>query len=240
MFASASLLGLCLATLGLPVLFVALQRLDVGPPSFTAARLRLGVGLQWGVALLVAVFVLVVEGRPLASVGVTFDPLTFLGGAVLAWVLAAGLYAATLLVAQYRGTTLVDSATVLLYAQPTRWKVLIAVTTGVTEEFLYRGYLVERTLELGVAPVLAGALSVVAFLAAHLPGRDLRTVLVSLGPVSVGFVLAYFLVRSVPAVAVAHVTINLHALYGTSSEDVLDAVDRDRIDDRVLRRLDAE
>lgn len=235
-----ALVGVTVVAVGLPVTFVAMHRSEFGPPRLSAARLTLGLGVQWVFALLVAGFVLVVEGRSLASVGVTFDPLSFGGGVVVAFAIAGGLHAARIALSQFRDVTVVDDVTVLLHAQSTRMKIAIAVTGGVTEEFLYRGYLIERTLELGAPPLVAGGLAAVAFLIAHTPGRDTRAVAASLAPVSVGFVIAYFLLRSVPPLAVAHTCINLLLLLSTDVEDVLEVVDRDEIDDRVLRAVDAD
>lgn len=232
--------GLLLASFGLPVLLVATARLGIGPARFTGGRIRLSVLLQWVTALAVGAYVVAVEQRPLSSVGVSFDPLVLLGGPILAFAVAGGLYALTLLAVQRLGLQLIDETTLLTYAQPRRWKVAVVVSAGVTEEFLYRGYVLERVLDLTGMPLVAGAASLVLFLVAHVPGRDARAVLVSLGPLSVGLVASYLVLRSVPALAVAHAAINALALYGTDLEDVLSAVDRESLDDRALRAVGAD
>ncbi|MEZ3145456.1 CPBP family intramembrane glutamic endopeptidase [Halobaculum sp. MBLA0143] len=80
---------------------------------------------------------------------------------------------------------------------------LTAVTAGVTEELLFRGFLVERLVSLTGSHLLAGAVSVVVFGAVHYRGWGLEeTVEITMqGAVLVGI---YLLVPSVVALIAIH------------------------------------
>jgi uncharacterized protein len=53
--------------------------------------------------------------------------------------------------------------------QPAWWRVVVALSSGVVEELLYRGYLVERLATLTGRLSWRGAIATVAFAAAHVP-----------------------------------------------------------------------
>lgn len=132
----------------------------------------------------------------------------------------------------------VDQAVVFMLAQPTRWKVALAVTAGITEEIMFRGYVIERTLELTGSAPLAGALSVVVFTAAHLPGRRVQVVLSEVLGAAIGLVIAYFLFRNVLVLAVIHASIDLIVLVTNEPTDTLEQVDTSNLNERVLKRID--
>jgi membrane protease YdiL (CAAX protease family) len=52
---------------------------------------------------------------------------------------------------------------------PVWFRVFVAVTSGIAEETLYRGYAVERLSEMTGRPWVGGFLAVTAFAAAHIP-----------------------------------------------------------------------
>lgn len=234
-----TLAGLCLAMGGMPAALLLYQRVEY-PPPYTDARLRAGLGLSILVALAVAAYVRVVEGRSLASAGVGLDPVQVLAGLVASFCLAIVGTGAVIVVLQLLDAATIDDADVLSFTQPWHWKVMIAVVAGFTEEFVYRGYLIERLLEFGVSPLVAGGVSAVAFTVAHLPGREPRAVLPGVSVMAIGFVAAYLLTRSVVGLALGHMCINLFLLLTTSPADIAEEADLEQLDDRVLRRLPLE
>lgn len=226
-----TLLGVALVTVAYPATVVALRRTDWLPPRFTPARLYAGAALQWALAAGVVGFVVVVEGRPLDSLGLAAVTLrdVLVAGAVVGVGAVGGSVAVRAV-----GLQDVDDAAVFLLAQPTRRKLPLAVTAGVTEELLYRGYLLERTLEATASPALAAGLSLVAFVAAHLPGRPARSVVAQTLGISVGLVVAYLLVRNVLVLAAVHAAIDVLVLLSTDPADLVERVDSAALDDRVL------
>lgn len=227
----ATLVGIALVAVAYPATVVALRRTDWLPPRFTPARLYAGAALQWALAVGVVGFVVVVEGRPLDSLGLAAVTVR---DVLVAGVVVGGTAVVGSVAVQVAGLQDVDDAAVFLLAQPTRRKLALAVTAGVTEELVYRGYLLERTLEATASPALAAGLSLVAFVAAHLPGRPARSVLAQTLGVSVGLVVAYLLVRNVLVLAAVHAAVDALVLLSTDPADLLERVDPAAIDDRVL------
>lgn len=171
MVAPATLAGLVVASLGFPAVALALARTGRLPPRYTAARLRVGAAVQWSLAVVVVGLVVVVEGRPLAAVGVA--PVT-LSDSLSAFAVAGAATVVGGPAVQAAGVERLDDAAVFVLAQPTHRQVGLAVTAVVTEELLYWGYLTERVVGLTASPLAAAVLPLVAFLVAHLPGRSVR------------------------------------------------------------------
>lgn len=235
---SQQVVGVLLAVLVLPASVYGYQRLT-SLPRYSDRRLRRGVWCSIGSAAVLAGYVLVVEGRPLASAGVGFDPAQVAGAAMLGFLLAAIGTLITGAVAQLLGRTLADEVDVLLHLQPTRWKLLVAVVAGVTEEFLYRGYLIERLLELGTPQLAAGLVSTVTFVVMHAPGRDVRKVVATLTLPALGFTAAYLLTRNAVGLAVAHAAYNatLFLALDGDHESLAEQVAGVDLDPRVAERL---
>lgn len=86
-------------------------------------------------------------------------------------------------------------------------RIFLVVTAAVTEELLYRGYAIERLLELTGRLWLAVSLAGFVFLAVHMPfwGPAALPVQVS---ATVGLVGLYAWTRNLPVAMIAHATIN--------------------------------
>lgn len=253
----ATVVGLCLASGGVIAGAKLLRWRGLVPPKYTGARLAANAALQWVVTFVLLGYVVVVEQRSLGSIGIpplpadalvepirfaqtTFDiviPGVF--GLLVVLPLAGGL--AWLL--QRLGLVPFHEVNLLFFAQPTHRKMFYAVTAGVTEEIIFRGYLLERALSLTGSVWLAGGLSVVVFALNHVPGRDLRGAIPILGP-GVGFVLVYLLTQNVLVVAATHAFYDLLLLVQFDSDDFLEAieaqdgVDVADLDDRLLAAVE--
>ncbi|MFP4591124.1 MAG: CPBP family intramembrane glutamic endopeptidase [Halobacteriales archaeon] len=83
-----------------------------------------------------------------------------------------------------------------------------AVTAGITEEVLFRGYPIERIIDGGFPPLAAGAATWALFTLAHAPTYPLGNV-VQLALVALVFTAAYIRLRSLFPVMVGHIVIDI-------------------------------
>lgn len=123
---------------------------------------------KWLTAVALLGWVVVVEGRPLGSVtGRRLTPVVFLGVVVAG---VAGMFAVSAaipVVFDRLGLGSIEATMEQLGERSVSAILFTAVTAGVTEELLYRGYAIERLVELTGNPLFAGALSMGAFGAVH-------------------------------------------------------------------------
>ena len=91
-------------------------------------------------------------------------------------------------------------------------RLVLVVTTAVTEEIRYRTYLIERLHGLRLSPGVAALVSYVLFVAAHIPSFGLDHVLRVTAVGSVGFPVLYYLTRSFWACACLHFALNIFIL----------------------------
>jgi len=165
---SASAVGLLLALAGPPAVAVSSLWLSGSVPSVAASLV--GQGALWSLALIVLGIALLWERLPLRSLGVV--PLPW--GSVVSAVLAAAvlLYVATplgLWLIEAFGLPGFEVGLSKLRALPFGVLVCAAATAGVVEEFLYRGYAIERLAILTGSRVAGALISLAAFSLAHLP-----------------------------------------------------------------------
>lgn len=123
----------------------------------------------WTIAAALVAYVLAIERRPLASLGFRRPRLSTLIWGLAAGVVLTALYiavAAVLLPALHlKGNA---GAMHGLLATPLWFRFLLVLRAAVTEEILYRAYPIERVEMLTRSRLLAGAVSVIGFTAAHL------------------------------------------------------------------------
>jgi membrane protease YdiL (CAAX protease family) len=123
----------------------------------------------WTFTAVLIVYVLAIERRPLASLGFRWPRLSTLIWGIAAGVVLTVIYvgvAGVLLPALHlRGNT---GAMHGLLATPLWFRFLLVLRAAVTEEVLYRAYPIERVEMLSRSRLLAGAVSVIGFTAAHL------------------------------------------------------------------------
>lgn len=229
-----TLFGLAFAAFGSTSLVLAVKKTDWLSSRCTAARFRIGLGLQWFLTVVLLAFVLLVEDRSLASIGIQSTGAEMLPGVVFGFIIAGGMAIVIGLSANYFGITEPDATTVFIVAQPPHWKVITALTMGITGEIVFRGYLIERTLELTGSAVVAGTLSGVAFALTNLQGRKVRSVLPAIVGTGVGLVVAYLIFRNVIVLAFVHTLLSALSLLSSTPEDVLDEVDTSTLDERIV------
>lgn len=202
---TVALVGLALALGCDRVVSATLDRLAGGEPGDVAVRLRRSDLSKVVSAGLVLAYVLLVEGRSLASIGVhPVPPLAFAG--FVAGGLAATLAASAVADAVAGRVGLDNSGEALaeLGRLSTAQRLRIALVAGITEEVLFRGYLVERLVELLGSPLLAGGVSLVAFVVAHYGFWDAEES-VGIAAVTAALVALYLWTRSLPVVVAVHV-----------------------------------
>jgi membrane protease YdiL (CAAX protease family) len=159
-------LGLVVA-LVVPVALTLIALLR-GGAGVTVSYAEFGLVLHWSILALLLAIVVYGERRPLSSIGVRrltlwTVPLGLAAGIVLT--AASPLIAALGSVLSIpRGDSGMAQA---LFALPLILRVALAVTAGIYEETLFRGYAIERLTALTGSKWLAGAVSVVAFTLAH-------------------------------------------------------------------------
>lgn len=186
--------GLLLALFALPLL-VALP-LEFGP--------LVGDGIKWLLVAALLWIVVVVEGRPLAAIGYRRPRLSDLGWALLVAVLGVGVF-----VASEPLITALGLPTREGIPQPSlAYGIASAVTAGVTEEILFRGYPIERLTDVGYGPLVAGGLTWGLFTLAHAPSYPIGN-LVQIALVALLLTAVYLRTRSLLPVVVGHVLIDL-------------------------------
>lgn len=161
---------------------------------------------KWLVPAVVAGYVLFVEGRTLASIGWQFGGTVEFGYHVavgLAVMLVSNALAAPVRERLDGGEDMVDG-----FAEFTDYstvgRLFVASTAGVTEEVPYRGYAIERGAALTGSPLLAAAVSTVAFLPAHVGDTWTASAAVQMLQPAAVLVGLYLWTHSLPVVIVVH------------------------------------
>lgn len=236
-----TLVGLTFAVFSYPALVIVLDWAEWTPDRYSLARTRVGSGLEWLVTAVLIAFVVVIERRTLGSIGLRITSNDeMVSGVVLGMLIVLVAMAVTTFFLKHADVNTTDEVGVLFLAQPARWKVFLALTAGVTEEIIFRGYLIERTLELTGSGLVAGTLSVGAFTLAHRPRQRTLRVLAPIVGMAIGFVVAYLLIRNVVVLAIVHTAINALIWFSANPEEALERMDTSRLDDRVVSRFGDE
>lgn len=204
------ILGLSLS-LGVPVLFVLLLRPMVIEPNVREPIGSLvGLSVLWVVTFAVLIVTRKVEDRSLATIGwksISWkSALIAIGCGVLLSLLVPvlTLLARTVLLPS-------DSRTIATVVSDYPWWMVLlsTITAGVTEEILFRGYALERLLEVTGNKWISGITSLVCFIAVHLAGWNIAHIIgvvIPLGTVLTGL---YFWQRNVIFLIIVHIAIDL-------------------------------
>jgi len=198
--------GLCIALI-VPVLPPLVGSL-AGWAERSQARLGWGILFHWLVFAAILAWVLLLERRDLASIGVRplrwwTLPLGLVSGAVI-------LGASGSLIALLHLSSDTSFAGYLL-SQPFPIRLLLVVTAGVFEETAYRGYALERLTPVLGSKWLAGGFTVLCFAFAHIPAVGLDHVLPVL-IVSIFVTLLYLWRRDLVLNMIAHATVDAISL----------------------------
>lgn len=210
--------GLAIAFAGHPVARRAGTRLDA-PAGLPGDETLRGDLLKWLVTGVLVAYVLVVERRPLSSVGTRLPDAIPVGGldgfaGLLAW-WAVGVVATIVLstvvynVFRHFDLRTQDEFAAEQAARPLPAFAFTAVTAGVTESVLFQAYPIERLAALSGSLLVAGLVSWLAFTAVHhASGRfSLEATLFTSAPALVVTVL-YVLSGSLYVVVLVHTTVN--------------------------------
>jgi uncharacterized protein len=126
-------------------------------------------GFFWLLTFLLICYILVVERRPLSSIGLirpTWKTVVF--GVVGAIVMVAGMAAIYMLIFPALGISGNESVMADINSTPIWFRVLLILRAAVFEETFYRGFVIERLTEVARLRWLAALISFVAFTLAHL------------------------------------------------------------------------
>ena len=126
-------------------------------------------GVLWFLTAVLILYVLKVERRPLASIGLkkpTWKTWVFgiLGGIVM----VAGMATIYLVVFPALGVSSTESTMQAILATPFWLRFMVVVRAAVFEEVLFRGFMIERLVEITGSRALAGIISAVVFTLMHL------------------------------------------------------------------------
>lgn len=189
--------------------------------SYDWRRIRRSQLLLWGFAGVVCAYVLVVEGQTLASLDPADGGLPAVLTVAWAWILVAGTAVVTALLFKFAGREAYDPVFESLVDLPLHRTLFVAVGAGVTEEVVFRGYLLTRVLELSGSEAIAVVVSGVAFAVAHAATRS-RTRLLQLVPMGLAFGVAFQYTGSLLAVVTVHASYDALVLTTTDPEDLPD------------------
>ncbi len=207
--------GLCIALAGPPVLSGPLAPL-LGDPAVLATRV-LGQVVLWSLCALVISITLWWERQPLSSLGLRSPTSHTLVWAIITAATLIYLAApAAVRLCERFGSSAFETALSRLRIEPSWFLAFAAVTGGVVEETLYRGYSLERLSAISGHRWLGALLSLAAFALAHVPFWGPAPALAALIP---GFVLTvlYLWRRDLIANMVAHAVTNVVLLVPLAS-----------------------
>ena len=199
--------GLCIA-LVVPVLPALVGWLLERGTDYSSERVGWGLAVHWLIFATIVVWVVLVEHRNLASIGVR---------TMRWWTLPLGLVAGTAILGASGvliGVLHLSSGTrfaayLLSLSLPTR--VMLVITAGVWEETAYRGYALERLASILGSKWLAGGITVLCFAFAHIPAVGLNHIFPVL-IVSTFVTLLYLWRRDLVLNMVAHATVDAISL----------------------------
>lgn len=201
------LIGVVIALCGLSILSVVLPN----PTAFSGLRRwLLLIGPHWLVASLVVANVAWGEQRSLHSIGLERPSIRDLGVGVAGFVVGVGSFAVTQPLVQALGLTSTSAGIETLAMLPLWVIVAIALTAGITEEILFRGYPIERLAELTGNLWVGAAVTVILFTLIHVPAWGIGGA-IQIGVWTLIVTVVYVYTRNLPACILMHVSNDLYA-----------------------------
>ena len=170
---------------------------------------RNGAIIKWVLAALVIGFVVIVEARPIASIGLVRPNLRDVFVGVVTFGVMAISFMLTLQLVETLGfsTGFAEGSA----GEATVWTVVIALfaslTAAITEEILIRGYALERIEGMTRSTWFAGTTTAVVFVVLHAGTYGLGGLLV-LSPLATLLTVAYVWRRNLFVPIIAHVLLN--------------------------------
>jgi membrane protease YdiL (CAAX protease family) len=191
--------NLALALLGLPLFVLGLGVFDADLPQVVS------IGVQWALAGVVVGIALRGEGRSLAELGFRRPAWIDIGYVLGTSVVILLVYTLTDPLVTALGLS-VREASAAGASVGIGVALAQAVTTGVVEEILYRGYPIERLLAATDSPLVAGTITWGVFTAAHALNWPLGNLLQT-ALVAAVLTLVYLRRRTLAPVVGAHVLV---------------------------------
>ncbi|MBP1900502.1 membrane protease YdiL (CAAX protease family) [Halorubrum trapanicum] len=194
-----TLANVAVALFALPLFsFLSQSFVEIGPIGELA--------VQWTVAAAVLGVAVAVEGQSLPDVGFRRPAWIDLGYLLAAAAAALLAFAATDPAIEALGLRVADDAGTMTAGASLGVALAGAVTAGVVEEVLFRGYAIERLLAYTGRPLVAGGIAWGAFTAAHAVVWPVGN-LVQIAAVAAVFTAVYVRRRTLAPVVVAHVLV---------------------------------
>ncbi len=180
-----------------------------GDESLLALFIR-DIVVKWAFAAVIVGMVVRIERRPLSSIGITRPRWGDVGAAVLVFVLGAASYPFTTPLLESLGFETTVGGIEQLAMYPFLFVLVLALTAAVTEELLYRGFPIERIIELTGSTVLGAGITVFFFVLFHIPYWGLGGAL-QISVNAVLLTLLYVWRRNVIACIIAHAITDIYA-----------------------------
>jgi membrane protease YdiL (CAAX protease family) len=198
--------ALLVAAVGL-LIAIAIMQLPVAHllfPGQSRADVLLRELVPWGDAGFVIVWVVLVERQSLGSIGFRLpDKRSLRLACWTAAFISAVMVLQFFVILPLLGLTHAAQERQQILALPWWVRLLTVVRSAVTEEIIYRGFIIERILWLTRSKAVALAISIIAFAAAHLRGWGAsQLVPVAIAGAALGSL--YLARRSLPANMLAH------------------------------------
>jgi membrane protease YdiL (CAAX protease family) len=181
----------------------------LGDDSLIALSIR-DILIKWMLAGVVVGVVIRVEQRSLSSIGVSRPGWGDFGAAILVFVLGAVSYPFTTPLLKSLGFETTVGGIEQLAAYPLLFVLVLALTAAITEEFLYRGFPIERIAERTGSVAIGAGITVLFFVVFHIPYWGLGGALqISINAVLL--VVLYVWRRNVVACILAHAITDIYA-----------------------------
>jgi len=165
----------------------------------------------WIVTLFLLVLVVLWERKPLSSIGIRRMSRKDVLWAVVGFLLGGVIIMGTMPLVQRLGLSSTENGVRHLMQLPIWLRMAMVLTTGVSEEILYRGYLIERLDVFSGRIGLSASLSWFVFVALHLPFWGLGGA-IQIGLGSIVLYALYVWRRNLPACMLMHILNNAVAL----------------------------
>lgn len=198
--------NLGLALLALPLFALLGQTIvEIGPIGELA--------IQWGLVVAVVGVAVSSEGQSLAEIGFRRPTWVDLGYTLAAVIAALLVFAGTDPVVEALGLPMAEDAATMSASVGLGIALAGAVTTGIVEEILFRGYPIERLLAYTDSPLVAGGLAWGVFTLAHTVVWPVGNLL-QIAAVAAVFTFVYIRLRTLVPVISAHVLVWAFAVMG--------------------------
>lgn len=208
------ILGLSLS-LAIPFIYVLfISPVFIKPNVSELVSTLIGFAVFWGLAIGMLFFTRSIEKMPLATIGWKHLPWKWTFAAIgLGILLSLFVPILTLLVSAVFPPS--DTGTITQVTSNFSWWVLLlgALTAGITEEILFRGYPLERLQEITGSKWISGLVSLIFFVAIHSTGWNIAHIIgvvIPLGAILTGL---YLWQRNLLFVIIVHVVIDLPLVF---------------------------